>query len=120
MDACWTYSEFALQFSNGKWLHVFIRNARVAWSLAVEPPISSPDVKQIGAPPILLDWGGVVGESLMDCSALLSKRQNSRFQTIFVNECGLYVYMQNQLILTFIAIVRFDTGSVLLYVDEEE
>jgi hypothetical protein len=119
VDSYWTNSEFALGFSNGQWLHVFLDNHRVRWALGETKPCILGTVEQVGSPPLKLDWG-IVGEELMDRSSLVSARFGKEFVRLWVNEIGLFVYTKGQLILRFGAIFRTDTGEDILYVTETD
>lgn len=119
VDAFWTGSEFALGFSKGQWLHVFMANHHVRWILIGSKPNLLGDVQRIDSPPMLLEWT-TGGEGLMDRSSLIGARIGKEFVRLWVNEGGFYVYTKKQLILCFHAIFRTDTGEDLLYVTEDD
>ncbi len=121
VDAFWSLSESALQFSNEKWLRVCISDESPTWQLLDErPSLAGQPIFRVGAEPLLLDWQGVVGVRPMDISSLIEKRIGARFHNLFVNERSFYVYFRGHLILTFSAAFRPDTGEDVLYVCEEE
>jgi hypothetical protein len=121
IDGYWTPSEFVLRFSNEINLHTFVENGLVRWTLSSSPPnLNGIEVERVGAPAIILDWGGVVGESEMDRSALLVKRRGAEFSRLWINEGGLLVYLRRHPILWFQAIYRTDTREDMLFVTEEE
>lgn len=118
VDAFWTDSAFAIKFSNGKWLHVFMEEHRPRWSIVGVEPCLGKVVKRVGAPAVLLDWGREAGPSVMDRSKLISQRRGKDFWMLFVNECGLLVYVKRMLILVFHPVFRTDTCEDMLYVAE--
>jgi hypothetical protein len=121
IDGYWTSCDFVLRFSNEIHLHTFVQNGLVRWMLSLSPPnLNGIEVERVGAPAIVLDWGGAVGESPMDRSAMLVKRRGAEFSRLWVNEGGLLVYLRRQPILWFHAIYRTDTREDMLFVTEEE
>jgi hypothetical protein len=121
VDGYWTLSHFVLRFSNEMWLHVFVDSGLARWTLAEKPPLlNEAEVERVGVPPIVLAWGGEIGDKPMDRSALLAKRRGADFTRLWVNECGFFVYTRKQLILIFHALYRTDTGEDVLYVTEDD
>jgi hypothetical protein len=121
IDGYWTLADFFLRFSNELWLHVFVESGHVRWTIAEMPPgLKDTQVERVGAAPVVLDWGGEVGESPMDRSNLLAKRRGAEFKNLWVNECGLLVYTRRQPILSFHACYRRDTGEDVLHVCEDD
>jgi hypothetical protein len=120
-DGFWTHRDFVLTFSEEYYLHVFIADGAVRWSLTKSPPeLQGDQIQRIGAPPVVLDFGGEVGETRADYSALLSQRQGASFSRLWVNEGGLLVYTRGHPILWFHPCYRLDTAQDVLFVFGEE
>jgi hypothetical protein len=50
----------------------------------------------------------------MDSSALVAKRRGAQFQGLFVNECGLFLYLREPPILHFGRVQRIADGRSIL------
>jgi hypothetical protein len=120
VDGWWTLSEWALQFSNGLWLRIWVPETEVRWCLTEEPAEPTGEaVLRVGSAPIRFGWPqGYVSE--MDCSDLVAKRRGSVFRDLHVNHTGLYLYFQGHLVFEFHAIYRLDDGQNMLYVREDD
>jgi len=120
-DAAWALADFALGFSNGTWVHVFVSDAAVRWRLHDAQPLLRHEPQfRVGAPPIDLDWKGTIGVHTMDVSELVAKRIDAEFAGLCANHTGFFVYFRGHLVLQFHAAYRTDNGRDLLYVDEGE
>ena len=118
-NAWWSDSDFVLSFSCGQYLHIYVKALEVGWKLLeTKPAIVAP--RTIGATPLTLRWPRDVGDLPMDCSRLIVKRIGRQLTRLFVNEMGLWVYMESHRILVFSALKRTDTGQSILHVCEDE
>ena len=121
LDGYWTFKDFVLQFSNAKWLHIFTERSRVRWRVTETAPVfDEAVVEQVGAPPVVIAWGGELGDRPMDRSALVTQRGGTAFWNLWVNEGGLLVYTRGHPILYFHVLCRTDTGEDILFVDEDD
>jgi len=121
VDGWWTLSEWALRFSNGLGLQIWVPETEVRWRLTAE--LAEPDdgtILRIGSAPIRLIWPEPHGELEMNCSELLAKRRGAVFRDLHVNHTGLYLYFQGHLVFEFHAIYRLDDGQNMLYVREDD
>lgn len=118
VDAFWTCSEHVLRFSNGRWLHVFLDDRRVRWSVSEAEPSIDGLIARVGSPPVVLDWGNEIGQKTMECSSLIAARRGKEFNRLWVNEGGVLVYLKGCLTLCFHPIFADDTGEDMLYVTE--
>ncbi len=120
-DGYWTEKDFAIKFSNGLWIHVYVETDTVKWVITDRrPALGSLGFEEIGADPVLLLWEGTGESSVLDRSSLLAQRIGKEFSDLFLNDIGLYLYTKKQRILTFNAIFRRDTGGEMLLVDEDD
>jgi hypothetical protein len=118
IDAFWTDTNFVLQFSNGKLLHVFLYGNRVAWEISDTPPtLVETALERIGADAVICRWGPEVGEGIMDRSGLIQSRRGKSFRMLFVNE-GLWLYCRGMEILYFAAVRSVEADGPFLYVSE--
>jgi len=119
VDGWWTLSEWALRFSNGLALRIWVPETEVRWRLTEE--YAEPDegtIWRVGSAPIRLLWPESGSETEMDCSGLLAKRRGAVFRNLHVDHTGLYLYFQGHLVFNFHAIYRVDDGQNILYVGE--
>jgi hypothetical protein len=121
VDACWTLFEWAIRFDNDLSLCVWAEHAEVYWAIERSAVfVIGKEFQHVGSPPLVLDWAGTVGRWEMDCSALVAKRRGARFKDLFVNECGLFIYLCDQLILQFGRAERLADGRTILYALEDD
>jgi len=118
-EAFWTDAEFVLGFSNGRWLHVFLHRSRVRWGVTETEPRLGDPVQRIGSPPVVLDWGGDLGEVPEDRSSLAAARRGAEFTRLWFID-SLLVYTRGMPILWFSPIQRTDGGGDMLFVCEED
>lgn len=121
VDACWTLSEWVIRFDCDLSLRVWVEQTQVCWSLTPSVAIRTGDeFQRVGAAPAILDWSGIVGLSMMDCSALVAKRRGASFANLLVYDEGLYIYLCGHLILMLCPVERLADGQGILYVCEDE
>jgi len=119
VDAYWSDTEFAIRFSNEKFLHIWAIPGEVGWDVVGDAPMANAaDVQRVGAEPVVHRWATPVVDDVKDCSALVSKRRGAEFQQLFVNEMGLLVYCRRKLIWRFAAVRRQDLDQPILSVSE--
>lgn len=125
VDACWTDTDFVIRFSNGQFLHIYVRSGAmhcgsVEWQVRETPPVmDEKEIQRVGAEPVIHRWRPSVGDYVQDCSALAAKRRGAPFQQLFVNELGLLVYCRGQMIWWFGAVRRTDLDQPVLSVSED-
>lgn len=124
VDGFWTDTEFAIRFSNNRFLHIWVEPEiaahNLSWSvLEVEPRLQAGEIGRVGAATVLLGFPKI-GTFRMDRSALLAARRGKPLRKLFVNEVAFYVYTPQQRILCFGCVRRRDTGENLLYVHEDD
>jgi hypothetical protein len=117
-DTWWTDTDYVVEFSNGRLLHVWADGQVARWVVTETPPALDA-VERIGAPAALCQWP-VVGDAVWDRSALAAKRLGSEFVRLFVTGGALLVYCRGQLIWWFSAARRTDLGVSILHVCEEK
>jgi hypothetical protein len=127
LDGCWTEDEFALHFTNGRWLFVYCQGRVLKcaddlnWEvLDSEPNFPESRVKRVGEPPVICAWGPPVGEAIMDPSSLISGRLGADFVRLFVNEGGLLIYFKQRPILHIAPVRRTDLNRPMLWIGESE
>jgi hypothetical protein len=121
VDACWTLLEWRIQFDCDLSLFVWLDNNEIQWSLQPSPAEIAPDeFQRVGCAPIALDWAGTVGLWEMDCSSLVSKRRGAKFENLFFNDHGLFIYLQGHLILHLGRAKREADGCGIIYATEED
>jgi hypothetical protein len=119
-DTWWTDTDCVIEFSNDRWLHMWVDGQVVRWEVTGIPPVlAGAAVERIGAPAILCRWP-VTGDELWDRSALAAKRLGSEFLRLFVTGGALLVYCRGQLIWWFSAVRRTDLGVSILHVGESD
>ncbi len=119
-DTWWTDTDFVVQFSNERLLHVWANDQVARWSVTYSPPVlDGAAVERIGAPAVLCRWP-VVGDEVWDRSGLAAKRLGSEFVRLFVAGSALLVYCRGQLIWWFSAVKRTDLGLSILHVSEDD
>ena len=118
-DGFWTDQDFALHFSNGLFLHVFVEDKTEGWRLMEQEPVlrASP-VERIGSAPVSLNWPNAF-TSDWDRSSLLARRIGGQFKTLWYS-VGFMVFLRGQPPLLFKSIYRTDTRERLLYVEDCE
>lgn len=120
IDGYWTNRDCVIRFSNERWLHVFTQDGFVRWAIADSLPSTNlPQLDSIGAAPIVLDWGGTIGESPFDRLAIIANRRGAMFSQLWINEGGLLLYTHGQSELWFHAVYRTDTNEDLLFAFED-
>jgi hypothetical protein len=122
VGGAWTLGDFVINLSNGLWLHIFIKDGHVGWSLGENrPQLQGSKRETVGSPPVWLDWGGEIGCCTMDRSGLLARRIGAEFRLLFVNEGGIVVYTKHQkMVLLFHPLFRTDSREDILYVTEDD
>jgi hypothetical protein len=119
-DAWWTDTDCVVQFSNGRFLHVWADGEVARWAVTATPPaLDEAAVERIGAPAVLCRWP-VVGDWVWGRSALAAKRVGGEFVRLFVTGGALLAYCRGQLIWWFSAARRTDLGVSILHVSEDE
>ena len=118
-DAYWSFSDVVLEFSNERWLHIFVSDAEVRWRLNDSQVVLSAEPQfRVGAPAVELDWQGTVGADALGVSTLVTKRIGAEFKRLFINHTGFFVYFDGHLVFQFHAAYRTDTDEDILYVIE--
>ncbi len=122
VDACWTLFEWVLRFDCDLSLCVWSEPAEVRWALRPSSVVAIGEgFQRVGAAAVMLDWvGTTVGQWPMDCSSLVAKRRGAPFKDLFINECGLFVYLHGHQILQFGRAERVADGRTILYVCEDD
>lgn len=120
-DARWTLSDWWLRFDCDLTLHVWADPAAVHWTLgpSVGEPIDG-EARGVGAPPVVLDFGGAVGLWTMDASELVAKRRGAVFHDLFVSDHTFFVYLRGHLILQLNRVERTADGGGILSVCEDD
>jgi hypothetical protein len=119
VDAYWNDVEFAIRFSNERFLHIWACPGEVGWEIVEDPPVvDESDVQRVGAEPVIHRWAAPLVDEVKDCSTLVCKRRGAEFQRLFVNEIGLLVYCRRRLIWRFAAVRREDRDQPILSVSE--
>jgi hypothetical protein len=114
VDGYWTNDEFAIAFSNGLFLHVFLDADAVAWKVCdVAPTLRSTPILRIGSPSVVFRWQNA-RDDVMDRSRLLSSRIGQNFKTLYAMPQGFLIYTHRQQRLWFHSVYRGDTGQRLL------
>jgi hypothetical protein len=119
-DAWWTDTDYVVQFSNGRLLHIWADGEVARWTVTHTAPTLDAAMERIGAPAVLCRWPPVLGDRVWDRSALAAKRVGSEFVRLFVTGGAMLVYCRGQLIWWFSAVRRTDLGVSILHVCEEE
>jgi len=121
VDACWTICEWVIRFDCDLSLCIWIEQTEVQWSLRPAPDAAAGDrFHRVGAAPVTLDWSGTVGLREMDSSSLVAKRRGAQFKNLFVNEHGLFVYLDGHLILQLCPVERVADGRGIIYAFEDD
>ena len=121
VSARWSATGSLLEFSNTLWLHIFVSDSKVSWTLqGAKPEITDDLIDGIGSPCVTLNWGGSVGAVPMNISELMAKRMAASFKLLYVNDTGLFIYFRGHDILCFYAVCRTDTDKDMLYLFEDE
>jgi len=119
VGAEWNWFEWLLRFDNEQTIHVWVERNEIRWMLKSTQPAGN-GFEGIGAAPVELDWATTIGRQVMDRSALVAKRRRARFQNLFINDSGFFVYLDGHLILEFSRAERLSDGRSILYVIESE
>ena len=121
VDARWTLFEWVIRFDRGLSLCIWIDQTDVQWSLRPsQEPAAGDEFHRVGAAPVTLEWSGTVGLSEMDSSSLVAKRRRAQFKDLFVNECGLFVYLYGHLVLQLCLVERVADGRGIIYASEDD
>jgi hypothetical protein len=119
VDAWWTHTQFAIRFSNGHILHIWVSPGRVEWEVTDVPPvIGESETQRIGSKPIRYRCGPGAREVSQDWSALTARRRGAEFERLWLNEGGLLVYLRGRLIWFFAVVRRTDLDQPILWVEE--
>jgi hypothetical protein len=121
IDACWSPYGCIMRFDCQLNLGVRIEETEICWSVLESTDTqASGEFERVGAPPVMLDWGGAIGLSEMDCSSMIAKRRGAQFKMLFVGDVGLWVYLHSHLILRFAAVERVSDRRSILFVCEDD
>jgi hypothetical protein len=121
IDAWWTLFEWMIRFDCELNLHVWIEESEVRWSLQPTREVSvGEEFQRVGTAPVTLDWVGTIGLWEMDGSALVAKRHGARFENLFVNEHGLFVYLHGHMSLQLGRAERVVDGRGIIYAFEDD
>jgi hypothetical protein len=119
-DALWTMSEWRIQFDCAQNLRIWVDGMKIRWRIYPATVESAGETfSRVGAPAVMFNWVKTIGLREMDCSSLVAKRRGARFKDIFINDSGLFVYLDGCPILEFGLAQVIDDGRAILEVSED-